>query len=76
MRYKPTRQKADLFNLNFIMRVLLLGVLPYDVWVAWQKINFAQLKRSLWQRGLALCLVWHWLGCLFLLWVKIMPVFS
>lgn len=46
-------ESADLFNLNFIMRVLLLGVLP-SVWVAWQKINFAPLKRSLWQRGLAL----------------------
>ena len=32
-------ESADLFNVNFILRILLLGVLP-SVWVAWQKVTF------------------------------------
>lgn len=44
-------ESADLFNINFILRILLLGVLP-SVWVAWQKVTFPTLKRSLLQRGL------------------------
>lgn len=44
-------ESADLFNVNFILRILLLGVLP-SVWVAWQKVTFPPIKRSLLQRGL------------------------
>lgn len=31
-------ESADLFNVSFILRILLLGVLP-SVWVAWQKVK-------------------------------------
>ena len=44
-------ESADLFNINFILRILLLGVLP-SAWVAWQKVTFPTFKRSLLQRGL------------------------
>ena len=44
-------ESADLFNVNFILRILLLGVLP-SVWVAWQKVTFPPIKRSILQRGL------------------------
>ena len=39
MRYKPMAESADLFNVNFILRILLFGVLP-SVWVAWQRSHF------------------------------------
>ena len=44
-------ESADLFNINFILRILLLGVLP-SAWVACQKVTFPTFKRSLLQRGL------------------------
>lgn len=43
-------ETADLLNIKFILRVLLLGILPSWL-IARQRIYFPSLKRSLLQRG-------------------------